>query len=151
MLFHVILQLLLWAYFFDYTPVQLNAWSMTGFSNTPISIKVALGIVLWSLKAIVWWSLKQSIALYSAFQWLNPKATFIEIGAYHCSLLAKWATLLYYSKADDVVWLFPQCRVVMWKFMLFLLCTGVYACSVLLYMCNINYKHKHVQSSPKMS
>ena len=47
---------------------------------TPISIKVALGIVLWSLKAIVWWSLEQSIALYSAFQWPNPIATFIEIG-----------------------------------------------------------------------
>ena len=28
---------------------------------TLISIKVVLGIVLWSLKAIVWWSLKQSI------------------------------------------------------------------------------------------
>ena len=51
-------------------------------SYTPISIKVALGIiVLWSLKAIVWWSLRQSlIALYSALQWPNPKATFIEIG-----------------------------------------------------------------------
>ena len=47
---------------------------------TPISIKVALGILLWPLKAIVWWSLKQSIALYSAFQWPNLKATFIEIG-----------------------------------------------------------------------
>ena len=34
----------------------------------PISIKVALGIVLWSLKAIVWWSFKQSIVLYSVFQ-----------------------------------------------------------------------------------
>ena len=31
---------------------------------SPISIKVALGILLWSLKAIVWRSLKQSIALY---------------------------------------------------------------------------------------
>ena len=30
--------------------------------------KVALENVLWSLKAIVWWSLKQRIALYSAFQ-----------------------------------------------------------------------------------
>ena len=51
-------------------------------SYTPISVKVALGIiVLWSLKAIVWWSLRQSlIALYSALQWPNPKATFIEIG-----------------------------------------------------------------------
>ena len=36
--------------------------------DIPISIKVALGIVLWSLKAIVWWSLKQSIVLYSVFQ-----------------------------------------------------------------------------------
>ena len=52
------------------------------FKYKPISIKVALGIVLWSLKAIVWWSLKQSIALYSVFQWPNPKATFIEIGVY---------------------------------------------------------------------
>ena len=104
--------------FFDYT-VQLNAWLMTGFTNTPFSTKVALGIVLWSLKAIVWWSLKPSIALYSAFQGLNLKATFIEIGVYHCFLLAKWATLLCCSKADDVVWLFPECRVVMWKFMLF--------------------------------
>ena len=34
---------------------------------TPVS-KVALGIVLWSLKDIVCWSLKQfSIALYSVF------------------------------------------------------------------------------------
>ena len=49
---------------------------------TPISIKVALGIVLWSLKAIVYWSLKQSIALYSVFQCPNPKTTFIEIGVY---------------------------------------------------------------------
>ena len=48
----------------------------------PISIKVTLGIVLWSWKAIVWWSLKQSIALYSVFQRPNPKATFIEIGVY---------------------------------------------------------------------
>ena len=29
---------------------------------------IALGIVLWSWKFIGWWSLKQSIALYSAFQ-----------------------------------------------------------------------------------
>ena len=34
----------------------------------PISIKVALGIVLWSLKVIAWWSLKQRIALYCVFQ-----------------------------------------------------------------------------------
>ena len=46
---------------------------------TLISKKVALGIVLWSLKAIVWWLLKQSIALYSVFQRPHPKATFIEI------------------------------------------------------------------------
>ena len=49
---------------------------------TPISIKVALGIVLWSLKAIVWWSRNQRIALYCVFQWPNPKATLIEIGVY---------------------------------------------------------------------
>ena len=36
-----------------------------------------------ALKAIVWWSLKQRIALYCVFQWLNPKATFIEIGVYY--------------------------------------------------------------------
>ena len=35
---------------------------------SPISITVVLEIVLWSLNAIVWWSLKLSIALYSVFQ-----------------------------------------------------------------------------------
>ena len=46
---------------------------------TAISIKVALGIVLWSLKAIVWWSLKQSIALYFAFHYDQiPKQPFLK-------------------------------------------------------------------------
>ena len=35
---------------------------------SPVSITVVLEIVLWSLNAIVWWSLKLSIALYSVFQ-----------------------------------------------------------------------------------
>ena len=49
---------------------------------SPISITVVLEIVLWSLNAIVWWSLKLSIALYSVFQWPNNKATLIEIGVW---------------------------------------------------------------------
>ena len=55
---------------------------LKGEKYSPISITVVLGIVLWSLNAIVWWSLKQSIALYSVFQWPNPKATFIELGVW---------------------------------------------------------------------
>ena len=39
--------------------------------------------MLWSLKVIAWWSLKQRIALYCVFQWPNPKATSIEIGVYY--------------------------------------------------------------------
>lgn len=35
--------------------------------------------MLWSSKAIVWFSLKQSISLYSVCQWPNSKVTFIEI------------------------------------------------------------------------
>ena len=41
---------------------------LKGVKYSPTSVKVVLGIVLWSLNAIVWWSLKLSIALYSVFQ-----------------------------------------------------------------------------------
>ena len=45
---------------------------------TPISIKVALGIMLWSLKAIVWWSLKKALHCILHFNDQIPKQTLLK-------------------------------------------------------------------------
>ena len=59
------------------------------YTPTCMSITIALEILLWSLKVIVWWSLKQSIALYyipcfndqipkqRLLKWVHTEAIFV--------------------------------------------------------------------------